>query len=158
MRQMIKYVIEHTTQDWANAFLRDIKTSHHQIESSLFLGLTSDAIKHRLIHQKTIQKLDYVKFKSSYDSKSNRLIFIDTKGISSVKEEIDSIGYEFATFDLTENLLKQLDMLSRYEENKIWVISPDSKAEMETKFSSIERYSTSNTHNTGMSSKVIYVD
>ena len=59
MREMIPYVIKHTTQIWASQFLRDIKLAHAQLESSLFLGLTSDNITHRLIHQKKIQLLPY---------------------------------------------------------------------------------------------------
>lgn len=52
MRPMISYVKKHSTQDWANQYIKDIKAAHNQVESSLFLGLTPDVIKYRLMNQK----------------------------------------------------------------------------------------------------------
>lgn len=141
---MINYVKNHTTQEWANQFLRDIKLAHNQLESSLFLGLTSDVYKYRLISKKTMNKLDHKYLKETYTNTSNRLIFIDLKDMGS--SDLDA-------FKLTQNLLKQLDVLSRFEENKIWVFSHDTKAHMEEKLSEFTRYTHSNTHKTGMSSK-----
>ena len=140
MRSMLKYVMKHSTRSWANQFLRDIKMAHHQLESTLFLGLTSDAVKHRLIHQSNIKPLNQKHFLEAYSRASNRLIIIDTKGINTPIDSGEICTEDLSSNDLSEQMLNILDSLSRVEDNKIWVISPDIKSKIEKMLSKILRY------------------
>lgn len=80
----------------------------------------------------------------SYINSSNRLIFLDLKDMEN--NRIDA--YHFI-----DKILNQLDILSRFEENKIWIISCDTKKHMELRLTSLERYNTTDTQKTGMSCK-----
>lgn len=154
MRNMLKYVLRHSTQSWANQFVRDIKNAHETLESSLFLGITSEAVKHRLIHERNTTALDYKTFLDAYSNSSNRLIMIDTKGIGSHKDVGDCYNLNIYSSELSDKIIHLLDCLSRFEENKLWIISPDVKSKIEQMLKKIERYKGSNTHNAGMSSKL----
>lgn len=152
MRNMLKYVMKHSTKSWANQFLRDIKVAHHQLECSLFMGLTSTAVKHRLIHQSNTKALNSSEFLDAYSNSCNRLIIIDTKGIVGQKSKRNIENYAFNSSELSQTIVRLLDSLSRFEENKIWIISPDTRDKITAKLSSIERYQNADKHNTGMSS------
>lgn len=154
MKGMLKYVMKHSTKSWANQFLRDIKQAHHQLESTLFLGLTSDAVKHRLINKNNIKQLSMKSVLDAYSETSNRLIIIDVKGIVSKKDQGDIVSHEFSSSELSDKMVHLLDVLSRFEENKFWIISPDVKSKIEEMLKKIERYKGSNTHNTGISSNL----
>jgi trehalose 6-phosphate synthase/phosphatase len=139
MRNMLKYVIRHSTESWANQFLRDIKIAHNQMESSLFLGIVSDYVKHRLIHQSTIKELDKNVLLNAYSETSNRLIIIDTKGINNPKDDGDFLGYSTTTYELADSMINLLDALSRNEDNKLWLFSPEKKQQISSKLRTIEK-------------------
>jgi len=88
-----------------------------------------------------------------YSESSNRLLIMDTKGIACHKDHNDFSCYPESSSILSDRLIHLLDSLSRFEENKLWIISPDTKSKIEKLLTKIERYKASNTHNTGMSSK-----
>jgi len=150
---MLKYVRKHSTQSWANQFLRDIKIDHNKLESSLFLGLMPDTFHHRLIHESTIKELDKKILLESYSASSNRLIIIDTMGIISPRDYGDFVEYELTTSELSDNMIGMLDSLSRIKDNKLWLISPEGKEMIAQQLKSIEKSTGGNALNTILSSK-----
>lgn len=94
MESMLNDVIKYSTKHWATQFLKDIKSGHRKLESSFFLGLTSEAVKHRLIHQYNTKPLDLNSIREAYANSYNRLIIIDTKGIVVPKNQGDIVSYE----------------------------------------------------------------
>ena len=154
MESMLIDVIKYSTKHWANSFLKDIKVSNKQLDSSFFLGLTSEVVKHRLIHQVNTMPLDLNEFVNAYANSSNRLIIIDTKGIVVPKNQGDIVSYETTSCELSETIIRLLDSLSRYEMNKFWVISPYRKEKIVSQLRKIERFNIRNINNINHSSKL----
>lgn len=153
MSCMINDVIKHSTQQWANQFIKDIKSGHNQMESSLFLGFTSEAVKHRLIHQSNTKPLNLKDIKAAYDSTMNRLIIIDTKGIVMPKNQGGIMSYETNSFELSGMILRLLDSLSVHEQNKFWIISPYRKEKITEGLKSLEKSEESSEHGLGVAAE-----
>ncbi|CAI2372636.1 unnamed protein product [Moneuplotes crassus] len=140
MRNMLQYVLKHSTLSWANQFLRDLKCSHETTESSLFLGIESEVVKHRLIHRKNTKPLDHEAFLNAYENTSKRLIMIDTHGIDSMQGKATANDFNFSHPEISDKAIHLLDSLSREVENKVWIIGPDGKNQLDLIIKKSDRY------------------
>lgn len=145
MRTMLQYVLKHSTRSWANQFLGDLKCSRNSEESSLFMGITSEVVKHRLIHQRNTKPLDNEILLNEYENTSKRLIMIDTHGIGRSKD----IASNLDSSQVSEKSLHLLDSLYRLKENKVWIIGPDGKNQLEALIKKSGKYDGSSSHGTG---------